>query len=94
MIRFTHDHWKDMMSNCSAVSEEFSTVNTRQDNECSISQEEARSEVESQATHNSTAAPQPAGVDTWSYVQSDSSSGSEVRSVLIYTILFVFLISI
>ena len=81
----THQHWLDMMANCS-VSEEFSLANTEQDNQCSISLEEARQEVESQAEHNDTEAAQPAWINTWSYV--DVESGVEgLQSAVLYTTL-------
>ena len=81
----THQHWLDMMANCS-VSGEFSLANTKQDNQCSISLEEARQEVESQAEHNDTEAAQPAWINTWSYV--DVESGVErLQSAVLYTTL-------
>ena len=71
--RFTHEHWKDMMNNCS-ISKDFSTVNTLQGKMCSISQEEAKQEIDSQPPFNPNPAPFPPDVDTWSYVQRNSIS--------------------
>ena len=73
-----------MMTNCS-VSEEFSLANTEQDNECSITREEARLEVESQPEHNETAAPEPAWIHTWSFVDGESS-GRGLQSPVLLTI--------
>ena len=79
--RFTHDHWLGMMANCS-LSEEFSAANTQQDNECSLTVEEAMKEVESQAPHNSTEASHPGDVDSWSYVKTDNSGTLSLRQSL------------
>ena len=83
LLSSTHQHWREMMTNCS-VSEEFSLANTEQDNQCSISLEEARLEVESQAEHNDTPAAEPAWVNTWSFVEVESSARG-LQSVLLLT---------
>ena len=80
-IRFTHGHWKDMMNNCS-ISKDFSTVNTLQGNMCSISQEEAKQEIDSQLPFYPNPAPFPSDVDTWSYVQRNSNSAMKVNHFL------------
>ena len=82
LLSSTHQHWQEMMTNCS-VSEEFSLANTEQDNDCSITREEARLEVESQPEHNNTAAPQPAWIHTWSFVDVESSAWSLQSPVLL-----------
>ena len=79
MFSFTHDHWLEMMTDCSGVPKEFSTASTEQDNECRLTEEEARGEVESQPPHNSTAASPPGSVDTWSYVESEHSHSQASR---------------
>ena len=79
MFSFTHDHWLEMMTDCSGVPKEFSTASTEQDNECRLTEEEARGEVESQPPHNSTAASPPGEVDTWSYVESEHSHSQASR---------------
>ena len=53
----------------------FSTANTKQDTECSISQENAMRELMKAADHNPVPAPRPENVDTWSFVQRSSSRG-------------------
>ena len=74
------------MTNCS-VSEEFSLANTEQDNQCSITLEEARLEVESQPQHNDTAASEPAWINTWSFVDVESSARGLQSVVLCTTII-------
>lgn len=88
----THQHWLDMMANCS-VSEEFSLANTEQENLCSISPEEARQEVEAQAKHNDTAASRPAWVNSWSYVDEESSA-SGLQSLLLSTTIIISCLAI
>ena len=83
LLSSTHQHWLEMMTNCS-VSEEFSLTNTEQDNQCSITLKEARLEVESQAEHNDTAAAEPAWINTWSFVDVESSARG-LQSVLLCT---------
>ena len=72
LFSFTHDHWLEMMANCS-MSGEFSTANTEQDNPCSLTLDEAMQEVESQPPYNPSAASPPGDVDSWSYVKTDHS---------------------
>ena len=83
LLSFTHQHWLEMMTNCS-VSEEFSLANTEQNNNCSITREEARLEVESQPQHNDTEAAEPAWINTWSFVDVESSARG-LQSVLLCT---------
>ena len=83
LLSSTHQHWLEMMTNCS-VSEEFSLANTKQNNQCSITLEEARLEVESQPQHNDTAASEPAWINTWSFVDVESSARG-LQSVLLCT---------
>ena len=74
-----------MMRNCS-VSEEFSTANTGQGNQCSLSESEAREEVERQAPHYDTEADTPGHLQTWNYVSSDSGqlqSGTRYSFILL-----------
>ena len=65
------------MTNCS-ISKDFSTVNTFQNKMCSITQEEAKQEIDSQPPFDPNPAPLPPDVDTWSYVQKNSNSGMKV----------------
>ena len=75
------------MVNCS-VSEEFSTENTEQNNNCSMSLADARLEVESQAQYNDTAAPQPDSVNTWSFLQTSASQTHSVSVLICISMIF------
>ena len=73
----------------------FSTWNTKQDSECSISQEEAMEELELAAEPDPVPAPRPENVDKWSFVQRPSSRGDReapivglVLGVLLMTVVY------
>ena len=70
-----------MIQNCSISGREverISLTNTQLSTLCSISQQEARKEVELQAEHESPPAERPEDVDRWSFVSVSTSGGDEV----------------
>ena len=96
--RQTHLEWQLLIHNCTVTGTEvgsFSTANTRQGTECSISQESAMRELMMAADHNPVPASRPENVDTWSFVQRSSSRGDRealasrlLMVVLLMTVLF------
>ena len=74
--RVTHQHWREMIQNCSVTGLEvgrISATNTQLSTLCTITQEEARKEVELQADHESQPAERPKDVDRWSFVSASTS---------------------
>ena len=71
----------------------FSTANTKQGTECSISQESAMRELMLAADHNPVPAPRPDNVDTWSFVQRSSSS-AERKAMAVRLLMGVLMMAV
>merc|ERR1712059_224294 len=76
VIKFLHNEWRDMMSNCSIgdkVSGEYGYFNTKNTkiswSPCKIDQATAQKEVNSQALKIPSDAFLPSDVHVWSYVK-------------------------
>ena len=105
--RSTHEEWQLLIHNCSISTGDqlYSAANTRQNTQCSISQEEAsmevtcdciyntlytRVQVAAQPEHDPVPAPRPWAVDTWYYVEhGDSSSGQQLAVSSLVMVLVV-----
>ena len=95
VIRVTHQHWRDLVQNCSISGLEvgrLSRTNTQLNTACSISQEEAREEVELQADHQTPPARRPQDVDRWSFVS--TSGGGAVHHRLTLLLALTHLLSL
>ena len=95
--RQTHQEWEHLIHNCTVSGPEvgsFSTANTRQGSECSISQERAKGVLEMAAEHNPIPAPLPEIVDTWVFVKRGDSGGTRegpalpLLTVIVIAVLF------
>jgi len=96
VISHNHEMWREMIANCSITGDDvgsFNTANTLQQTQCSITEEEAVKEVQSQAPYDPQPDALPDSVDKWSFVNSGTLDLKDV-SKMMGTILSAFVLII
>jgi len=92
VIKYTHDAWKEMISNCSIRGDTvgtFNTGNTLQGTPCTVEINKAKEEVNSMPVFDPQDAELPGSVDDWSFLPASGSGlGLERFILLVSLVLF------